>query len=91
MIELAPGHKYGLTIAVPLMPAAGAFGFDNAYPDLVDISLLGAMVTNPVSLRPRRAAKGQRVTVWQESFVVHTGWPNPGLRRVVRDYGEAWS
>ena len=56
MIELAPRHKYGLPIPVPLMPASGAFGFGGAYPELVDVSALGAIVTNPVSPRRRKAA-----------------------------------
>ncbi len=91
MIELAPHHKFGLPIAVPVMPASGAFGFGDAYQDLVDLSSLGAIVTNPVSLRPRRAARGQRVAMLQDNFVVHTGWPNAGLRRVIREFGEVWA
>lgn len=91
MIELAPKHKYGCPIAVPIMPATGAFGFGEAYHDLVDLSRLGAIVTNPVSLRPRRAAGGHRLAVKGDHFVVHTGWPNSGLRRVVRQAGPTWA
>jgi len=90
MIELAPNHKYGLSIAAPVMPASGTFGYGEAYHDLVDLSLLGAIVTNPVSLRPRRAAHGQRIGVHNDHFVVHTGWPSPGLRRVIREAGPIW-
>ncbi len=91
MIELAPNHKYGLPIAVPVMPAAGAFGYGEAYHDLVDLSLLGAVVTNPVSLRPRHAAGGERIGVHGDHFVVHTGWPSPGLRRLLRQVGPIWA
>jgi dihydroorotate dehydrogenase (NAD+) catalytic subunit len=91
MIELAPLHKYGCPIAVPLMPAAGAFGYGDAYHDLVDISRLGAIVTNPVSLRRRRAAGGHRIGTRGDHFVVHTGWPNPGLHRLIRQVGAAWA
>lgn len=90
MIELAPNHKYGLPIAVPVMPASGAFGYGEVYHDLVDLSLLGAVVTNPVTLRPRKVALGQRIGVRDDHFVVHTGWPNPGLRRVIREAGPVW-
>ena len=90
MIELAPNHKYGLSIAAPVMPASGTFGYGEAYHDLVDLSLLGAIVTNPVSLRPRRAAHGQRIGVHADHFVVHTGGPSPGLRRVIREAGPVW-
>ncbi|MBN1246713.1 MAG: hypothetical protein JXC32_03605 [Anaerolineae bacterium] len=91
MIELAPKHKYGCPIAVPVMPATGAFGFGEAYHDLVELSKLGAVVTNPVSFRPRRAASGHRIGVRGDHFVVHTGWPNPGLRRLVRQFGPSWA
>jgi len=90
MIELAPHHKYGLAIVSPLMPASGSFGFGFPYQDLVDPASLGALVTNPVSLSPRRAARGRRFAVRGQVFVIHTGWPNPGLRRVIRTYGPLW-
>jgi dihydroorotate dehydrogenase (NAD+) catalytic subunit len=91
MIEIAPNHKYGFALKSPVMPAAGTFGYGDAYANLVDLSLLGAIVTNPISLRARRAAGGHRLAIHQDTFVVHTGWPNPGIRRVVRDFREFWA
>jgi len=90
MIELAPRHKFGLPVASPVMPAAGAFGFGDTYHDLVDLRVLGALVTNPVSLNPREAARGQRIAVHGEHFVAHTGLPNPGVQRVLRQYRQTW-
>ncbi|MBN2391525.1 MAG: hypothetical protein JXR84_12440 [Anaerolineae bacterium] len=95
MIELAPRHKFGLPITSPVMPAAGAFGFGDTYHDLVDLRVLGALVTNPVSLKPRDAARGQRIAVHGEhdagcGFVAHTGLPNPGVKRVLRQHRQLW-
>lgn len=100
MIELAPRHKFGLPIASPVMPAAGAFGFGDTYHDLVDLRVLGALVTNPVSLAPREAARGQRIAVHGAyaascgaagcGFIAHTGLPNPGVQRVLRQYRQTW-
>ncbi len=90
MIELAPRHKFGLPIASPVMPAAGAFGYGDTYHDLVDLRALGALVTNPVSLNPREAARGARIAVHGEHFVAHTGLPNPGVKRVLRQYRQTW-
>lgn len=90
-IELAPHHKTGLPISSPLMPAAGVFGYGECYRDLIDDEALGALVTNPVSLRPRTAARAPRIAVHGETFVVHTGLPNPGLKRVLRHYSAAWT
>lgn len=90
MIELAPNHKFGLPIATPVLPAAGAFGYGGEYRDLVDYSGLGALVTNPVSLRPRRAANPPRMAVRGEHLLIHTGHPNPGLPAVLRQNRELW-
>ena len=90
MIELAPWHKYGLPLPGPVMPAAGALGYGDAYRDLVDVTRLGALVTTPVSWRPRHAARGARVAVRGEHVILHTGLPNPGLRAVIREYGRLW-
>ncbi len=90
MIELAPRHKFGLPIASPVMPAAGAFGYGDTYHDLVDLRVLGALVTNPMSLTPREAARGRRIAIHGEHFVAHTGLPNPGVRRVLQQYRQTW-
>ena len=90
MIELAPRHKFGLPLASPVMPAAGAFGFGDTYHDLVDLRVLGALVTNPVRFMPREAARGQRIAAHGDHFVEHTGLPNPGIQRVLRQYRQTW-
>lgn len=90
MFELAPHHKYGLALTSPVMPASGTVGYGDAYADMVDFSLLGALVTNPVSLRPRKAARGQRLRIHGNHLVVHTGLPNPGVKRVIQHYKQLW-
>ena len=90
MIELAPHHKYGLPLKTPVMAASGAAGYGDAYSDMIDYSLLGALVTNPVSLRPRKAARGPRLRIHSEHLVVHTGLPNPGIKIVIQKYRNAW-
>ena len=90
MIELAPRHKVGLPLSNPLMTAAGCFGYGPEYADLVDISRLGAIVTNPVSLRPRRGAAQPRLVETPGGFILNTGGQNPGVRRVLQRYAAAW-
>ncbi len=91
MIELAPKHKFGLPIASPVLPAAGVFGFGDEYRDLVDYRCLGALITNPVSLHSRKVARPPRLGRHGDAFITHTGYPNPGLRRVLRDYRTVWA
>jgi dihydroorotate dehydrogenase (NAD+) catalytic subunit len=90
MIELAPHHKYGLPLKSPVMTASGAVGYGDEYADLIDYSFLGALVTNPVSLRPRKASHGTRLRIHGEHLVVHTGLPNPGVKAIVHKYETIW-
>lgn len=92
MIELTRSGKTPLIIETPVMPAAGTFGFDGgAYRDLLDLTKLGAIVTNPITWKARHAARGPRVVPLPSGVLVHTGLPNPGLPRVIQRYGASWA
>lgn len=89
MLEITAA-KGSLRLSVPLMNAAGTLGFASEAARLLDLSLLGAFVTNPISHRPRRAAVGTRVVPLDSGVVVHTGLPNPGLSKAHRRYAAKW-
>ena len=83
--------KLDLAFDPPIMNAAGTLGF---FPDLhgpIDWSQLGAFVTNPISLSARTPAHGQRFATYPGGFLLHTGYPNPGLRQVLRRYARQWN
>lgn len=83
--------KYDLTFSKPLMNASGTLGFT---PDLrgpLDLSRLGAFVTNPISLGRRTPARGPRYQPFPGGFLLHTGYPNPGLRETIRRCQERWA
>ncbi len=73
------------------MNAAGTLGFAPDLHGSVDWSRLGAFVTNPVSLGRRTPANGERFASFPGGFVLHTGYPNPGLRQALRRYAGPWS
>jgi len=82
--------KHDLTITPLFMNAAGCLGFS---PDLhsgVEWTRLGAFVTNPVSLEPRSPAHGQRFHAYPGGFLLHTGYPNPGLTQALRRHVNHW-
>lgn len=83
--------KYDLVFDPPLMNAAGSLGYAPDPHGPVDPGLLGAFVTNPVSLRPRNPALGARHLPYPGGFLLHTGHPNPGLKAVIRRYRKRWS
>ncbi|MCZ7546402.1 MAG: hypothetical protein M5R40_24040 [Anaerolineae bacterium] len=91
MIELAVGGKRDLVLANPAMPAAGVFGFGDEYARLVAIDKLGALVTNPITWTPRAPASGPRVVAMTGGMLLHTGLPNPGMSRAIRQYRDVWA
>jgi dihydroorotate dehydrogenase (NAD+) catalytic subunit len=82
--------KFDLVLNTPIMNAAGSLGFvlDSNTP--IDISQLGAFVTNPVSGRKRTPASGTRFLEFAGGFLLHTGYPNPGLNSAIRRYSSHW-
>jgi dihydroorotate dehydrogenase (NAD+) catalytic subunit len=90
MIELAPNHKQGLTLSSPIMPATGIMGYSDAYRQLIALDVLGAIVTNPITARPRRGAAPPRVVSIPGGLLMHTGLHNPGVATVIRRHRRRW-
>jgi len=90
MIELAPQYKIGLPLANPVMIASGCGGYGQAYRQLIDLSVFGALVTNPITLRPQRGTAQPRLAETTAGFVLDTGAQNPGVKKVIREYGKHW-
>jgi len=82
--------KYELPFRSPLLNAAGSLGFAPDPHSPLDLSDLGAFITNPVSAQPRTPAHGPRFLPFAGGFLLHTGHPNPGLTAVIRRYGDHW-
>lgn len=83
-----PKVDFGIT--PPLMNAAGSLGFAPDRKAALDWRRLGAFVTNPFSLGERSPAQGTRFLPFAGGFLLHTGYPNPGLRQGIRCYAAAW-
>lgn len=73
------------------MNAAGSLGFTPDPRRSVDITRLGAFITNPISLSKRPPARGPRYQPFPGGFLLHTGYPNPGLREIIRRCRERWA
>lgn len=79
------------SLATPLMNAAGTLGFAPDPHGPVGLTLFGAFVTNPISLEPRPPARGTRLIPFPGGVLLHSGLPNPGLRRGIEQYAAAWA
>ena len=83
-------YKKDLSLTPPLMNSAGAAGFTPDVHSTVDWSRLGAFITNPISLRRRTPAHGLRFAAFAGGYLLHTGYPNPGLKQVIHGYARHW-
>jgi dihydroorotate dehydrogenase (NAD+) catalytic subunit len=83
--------KHDLAFDPPIMNAAGSLGFFPDFHSSIDWSSLGAFVTNPVSLTQRTPAHGRRFAAYPGGFILHTGYPNPGISQVLRRHARHWS
>jgi dihydroorotate dehydrogenase (NAD+) catalytic subunit len=80
-----------LVFRKPVMNAAGILGFAPDPRGPVDWDEMGAFVTNPISWRPRAAAREPAVCEYHGGFLLHTGLPNPGFRAVLNKHARRWN
>ncbi len=83
--------KSDLYFATPMLNAAGTLGFSPDPKSPVDFGRFGAFVTNPVSWVPRTPARGDRYMPFPGGFLLHTGYPNPGLKTIIRRHARQWA
>ena len=83
--------KRDIVFSKPFMNAAGILGFAPDGPAPVRWADLGAFITNPVSLRPRKPAAAPELLEFAGGFLLHTGLPNPGLHATIRKFGRRWN
>lgn len=83
--------KYDLELSPPVINAAGTLGYAPQSSDRVNFSELGAFVTNPVSLHPRTPARARTSQPFPGGFLLHSGYPNPGLNVVIKQYSTRWA
>jgi len=89
-ITIGRGSKEPIVLKTPVMPAAGTFGYGDAFPKLFDMDKLGAVVTRPVGWHKFDPASGTRLVQRPGGVILHTGLPNPGLTKVIRDQQPLW-
>ncbi len=90
MIELAPNHKHGLALHNPILPATGIMGYSDGCRQIIPLETLGALITNPITARPRRGASIPRALKIPGGLLMHTGLSNPGVAAVIRYHRQRW-
>ena len=91
MIELAPNRKQGLAISAPMIAGPGALGFGHAGGDLLDLDGFSAIVTAPITLKPRRGNAQPRLSALSGGLLLNHGVHNAGWHRTRDTFGGAWA
>lgn len=73
-VELA-----GLTLATPVMIAAGCGGSGRELAGLVDLHKVGGIVSRTITIEPRKGAPTPRIVESASGIVWETGLQNPGI------------
>ncbi|MBW6474551.1 MAG: hypothetical protein K0B14_15600 [Anaerolineaceae bacterium] len=72
------------------MNAAGTAGFFPSRGFLNHFPEIALFITNPISYHPRSPATQRNIIPFQGGFMVHSGHPNPGLKKVIHQFRETW-
>ncbi|MAT42087.1 MAG: hypothetical protein CL609_07075 [Anaerolineaceae bacterium] len=72
------------------MNAAGTGGFAIEKEFLKAFPAMKLFVTNPVSLSSRQPSNHRGIYPSEGGFLLHSGWPNPGLHQVIKKYKGYW-
>ena len=75
----------------PILNAAGSLGFSPPTKGSDQSAALGAFISNPISLRPRKSATDSQQIDFPGGVLLHSGFPNPGLSASIRRYGARWA
>lgn len=73
---------FGTTFQNPILLAAGTAGFGRELDDVIDLDLLGGIVTKAVTPEPRQGHPAVRVAEFRGGMLNAVGLANPGVQAV---------
>ncbi len=91
MTELASGQRLavdlaGIRLRNPLFLASGTAGYGRELDGVLDLDLLGGIVTKAVSPEPRQGAAAPRVAEFRSGMLNAVGLANPGVEAVAKEH-----
>lgn len=84
-------YKRALNFERPFFNAPGSLGFCPDPHSMPFLSHFGAFLTNPISWRPRHPARDRAFLPFPGGYLLHTGLPNPGINRAIRQFSRCWA
>ncbi len=82
--------KQDLVFEKPICNAPGILGFSPTPQRTRYLDQLGAFFTNPISLHARQPANSRGIIHNSDGTWLHSGFPNPGLRSVIKKHSSRW-
>ncbi len=82
--------RQDLYLSSPWMNSAGSLGFQPPAAWNWEAPM-GAFVTSPISLRSRTPAGERALAAYPGGFLLHTGFPNPGLPALLKGVARRWA
>lgn len=79
---MTPVQLFGVSFHNPILLAAGTAGFGREVAGVIDLDVLGGIVTKAVTPEPRRGHPGPRVAEFRGGMLNAVGLANPGLEAV---------
>ena len=73
------------------MTASGTFGYGTEYSSIIDVSVLGAVVSKAITLRPRSGNPQPRIVETPAGMLNAIGLQNIGLEAAIRDKCPIWA
>ena len=75
----------GLTLANPIIPSSGTFGFGYEFADLYDINVLGSLSMKGTTKAPRFGNPTPRIAEIPDGLINSVGLQNPGVEKVISE------
>jgi|AutmiccommuBRH23_1029490.scaffolds.fasta_scaffold01848_10 hypothetical protein len=72
------------------MNAAGTAGYYPGRDFVTHFPDVGLFITNPISYFPRTPALQRCVLQFPGGFLVHSGFPNPGIKKIIQKFRIMW-
>jgi len=84
-------HKQDLMLQKHFVNAPGTLGFVPDTRTMPFLKHFGAFITNPISYQPRHPAGSRAYLSYEGGFLLHTGLPNPGIKRSISRFKRWWA
>ena len=83
--------KKDLFLQSRFLNSAGSLGFAPDLRSEQGLFKLAAFITNPISLMRRRPVNTRNCLPFDGGFLLHSGFPNPGIRAVLKTCAPRWA